>query len=236
MESTIFTETVSTAACVSAASRGTVEARKHTLTVLDHLVTHIVDVPFCLARRAEERAHGCSLSLFTVACPGTKLVMLNPRRYPTSHSSQTDGSPAWSHCPNILFVPDSSGGSLLLHYGRRLGPTRIDTTLTRGVEAAPARLRTGVLLNYGWLLRPLQLAIPSTCCWCNSDAAQQARNEPRTETPPPPAGPHPATIRRPADCPVYGKHCGCRVGVVTHMANVCGITRSQALWEVNFSW
>ncbi|RNF25482.1 hypothetical protein TcG_00098 [Trypanosoma cruzi] len=70
--------------------------------------------------------------------------MRNPRRHPTSHSSQTDGSPAWSHFPNILFLPDSSGGSLLLQWSRRLGPTRIDTTLTRGVEAALARLHTAL--------------------------------------------------------------------------------------------
>ncbi|RNF12561.1 Tbingi protein [Trypanosoma cruzi] len=127
--------------------------------------------------------------------------------------------------------PTAQGGSLLLQYGRRLGPTRIDTTLTRGVEAALARPRTRVLLNYGWLLRPLQPAIPSTCRCCNSDAAQQARNEPRTETPPPPAGPHPATVRRPADCPVCGKHCGYRASVVMHGSNVRGITRSQALWK-----
>ncbi|PWU85828.1 hypothetical protein C3747_588g14 [Trypanosoma cruzi] len=69
--------------------------------------------------------------------------------------------------------------------------TRTDPTLTRGVEAALDRLRSGVSHKYGWLLRPLQPAIPRTCCWCGSDAAQQTRKELRTETPPPPAGPTP---------------------------------------------
>ncbi|RNC42415.1 hypothetical protein TcCL_NonESM07979 [Trypanosoma cruzi] len=108
MESTIFTGTFSTAACVYAPSRGTVGAREHPSTVLVHLVTHIVDVPFFLASSAEERAHGCSLSLATARCPRTKLVMHKPRRCPTSHSSLTNGSPASSHWSNVLFVPDGS--------------------------------------------------------------------------------------------------------------------------------
>ncbi|RNC37819.1 hypothetical protein TcCL_NonESM12996 [Trypanosoma cruzi] len=112
MESTIFTGTFSTAACAHAPTRRTVEAREQTSTVLDHLVTHIVDVPFFLARNAEERAHGCSLSLATAACPGTKLVMRNPRRRLISHSSQTHGAPASSHWPKVLFVPDSSSQRL----------------------------------------------------------------------------------------------------------------------------
>ncbi|KAF8293771.1 hypothetical protein C3747_174g7 [Trypanosoma cruzi] len=70
-------------------------------------------------------------------------------------------------------------------------PTCTDTTLTRGEEAALACLRSGVSHKYGWLLRPLQPAIPSTCCWCGLDAAQQTRKELCTETPPPPAGPTP---------------------------------------------
>ncbi|RNC36390.1 hypothetical protein TcCL_Unassigned00633, partial [Trypanosoma cruzi] len=78
-----------------------------------HLSRYIVDSGHsCSARRTEERAHGRSLSSATAACPGTELVVRNPRRHPTSHSSQTDGSPAWSHCPNILFAPDSSGRKL----------------------------------------------------------------------------------------------------------------------------
>ncbi|RNC33332.1 hypothetical protein TcCL_Unassigned03987 [Trypanosoma cruzi] len=105
-----------------------------------------------------------------------------------------------------------------LHRSRRLEPTCADTTLTRGVEAALARLRTGVLLNYGWLLRPLQPAIPGIYRRCGLDAAQQARNEPRTETPFPPAGPRTATIRCPADRPVRGKRCSCRTIVVTPTA------------------
>ncbi|KAF5218130.1 hypothetical protein ECC02_008943 [Trypanosoma cruzi] len=112
MESTIFTETLSTAACDYAHSRRTVEAREHTSTVLDHLVTHIVDVPFFLASSTEERTHGCSLSLATAAYPGTKLVMHKPRRRPTSHSSQTHGAPASSHWPDVLLVSDSSGQEL----------------------------------------------------------------------------------------------------------------------------
>ncbi|RNC33933.1 hypothetical protein TcCL_Unassigned03322 [Trypanosoma cruzi] len=112
MESTIFTETFSTAACAHAPTRRTVEAREHTSTVLDHLVTHIVDVPFFLASGAEERAQGCSLSLATAACPGNKLVMRNPRRRLISHSSQAHGAPASLHWPNVLFVPDSSSQRL----------------------------------------------------------------------------------------------------------------------------
>ncbi|PWU88924.1 hypothetical protein C3747_180g62 [Trypanosoma cruzi] len=116
-------------------------------------------------------------------------------------------------------------------------PTRTDATLTRGEEAALARLRSGVSHKYGWLLRPLQPAIPRTCCWCGSDPAQQARKELRTETPPSPAGPHPATIRRPADCPVCGRHCSCRTGVVAHMVDAQGMTRSpRSCGNSNFSW
>ncbi|EAN95301.1 hypothetical protein TcCL_NonESM04182 [Trypanosoma cruzi] len=108
MESTIFTGTFSTAACVYAPSRRTVGAREHPSTVLDHLVTHIVDVPFFLASSTEERAHGCSLFLATAAYPGTKLVVHKPRRHPTSHSSEAHGAPASLHWPNVLLVPDSS--------------------------------------------------------------------------------------------------------------------------------
>ncbi|RNC52233.1 hypothetical protein TcCL_ESM10569 [Trypanosoma cruzi] len=38
----------------------------------------------------------------------------------------------------------------------------------------------------------------------------------------------------PADCPVRGKHCSCRVSVVTHGFNSRGVARSLALWKVNF--
>ncbi|KAF8307086.1 hypothetical protein TcBrA4_0021050 [Trypanosoma cruzi] len=55
MESAIFTGTFSTAACAHAPTRRIVEEREYTLTVLDHLVTHIVDVPFFLASSTEER-------------------------------------------------------------------------------------------------------------------------------------------------------------------------------------
>ncbi|PWU87184.1 hypothetical protein C4B63_99g59 [Trypanosoma cruzi] len=55
MESAIFTGTFSTAACAHAPTRRTVEEREHTLTVLHHLVTHIVGVPFFLASSTEER-------------------------------------------------------------------------------------------------------------------------------------------------------------------------------------
>ncbi|PWV04627.1 hypothetical protein C3747_147g27 [Trypanosoma cruzi] len=45
-------------------------------------------------------------------------------------------------------------------------PTCTDATLTRGEEAALACLRSGVLHKCGWLLRPLQTAIPGKCRWC----------------------------------------------------------------------
>ncbi|EKF31519.1 hypothetical protein MOQ_004642 [Trypanosoma cruzi marinkellei] len=51
--------------------------------------------------------------------------------------------------------------------------TRTDSTLTRGEEAAVARLRSGVSHKYGRLLRPLQTAIPSACRCCGPDAAQR---------------------------------------------------------------
>ncbi|PWV04532.1 hypothetical protein C3747_149g34 [Trypanosoma cruzi] len=132
------------------------------------------------------------------------------------------------------WCPTAQARSSPLHCRRRLGPTRTNSTVTRREETAPACSRTGVSHEYGWLLRPLQPAIPSTCRWCGADAAQQARQEVRTETPPPPAGPHTATIRCPADCPVCGKHCSCRTSVVTHMVDAHGITRSQALREFDF--
>ncbi|KAF5220810.1 hypothetical protein ECC02_006105 [Trypanosoma cruzi] len=127
MEGTIFTETFSTAACAYAPTRRTVEAREQMSTVLDHLVTHIVDVPFCLARSAEERAHGCSLSLATAAYPRTKLVMHKPRRRPTSHSSLTHGPPASSHWPNVLFVPDSSSQKITAPLQQATGNPRART-------------------------------------------------------------------------------------------------------------
>ncbi|KAF8280030.1 hypothetical protein TcBrA4_0099150 [Trypanosoma cruzi] len=127
MESAIFTGTFSTAACAHAPTRRTVGAREHMSTALDHLVTHIVDVPFCLSRSAEERAHGCSVSLATAAYPGTKLVMRNPRRHPTSHSSQTDGAPASSHWPKVLFVPDSSSQRLAAPLQQATGNPRART-------------------------------------------------------------------------------------------------------------
>ncbi|PWV13062.1 hypothetical protein C3747_45g291 [Trypanosoma cruzi] len=130
------------------------------------------------------------------------------------------------HWPKVLFVPDSSGQKLTAPLYQATGNRRARTPPSlvgkrlHWTASAPV-FRT----QYGWLLRPLQPAIPRTCRWCGADAAQQARKELCTETPPP-AGPHPATIRRPADCPVCGKHCSCCTGVVTHMVNAHGITRS----------
>ncbi|PWU83044.1 hypothetical protein C4B63_409g13 [Trypanosoma cruzi] len=161
--------------------------------------------------------------------------MHKPRRRPTSHSSQTHGAPAWSHWPRVLFVSDSSSQKLAAPLYQVTGNSRARTPPSlvgkrlHWTASAP-EFRT----QYGWLLRPLQLAIPSTCCWCGTDAAQQACQEFCTETPPPPAGPYPATIRRPADCPVCGKHCSCCTCVVTHMVNTHGIARSQALREFDF--
>ncbi|RNC36062.1 hypothetical protein TcCL_Unassigned01008 [Trypanosoma cruzi] len=154
MGSTVYTENSSTAACVSAPSRRTVEARKHTLTVLNHLVTHIVKVPFCLAHSAEERAQGCSLSLATAACPGNKLVMHKPRRRPTSHSSQTHGAPASSHWPKVLFVPDSSGQKLTAPLQQATGNPRARTPLSLVWKrphwfASAAGFRTNVDGCYG---------------------------------------------------------------------------------------
>ncbi|EKG00338.1 hypothetical protein TCSYLVIO_008726 [Trypanosoma cruzi] len=154
MESAIFTKTFSTAACAHAPTRRTVEAREHTLTVLDHLVTHIVDVPFFLARSAEERAHGCGLSLATAACPGNKLVMRNPRRRPTSRSSQAHGAPASSHWPKVLFVPDSSSQRLAAPPQQATGKLRARTLLSLVWKrlhwfASAARFRTNANGCYG---------------------------------------------------------------------------------------
>ncbi|EAN85629.1 hypothetical protein C3747_46g171 [Trypanosoma cruzi] len=198
-------------------------------TVLYHLVTHIVDVPFCLARSAEERVYGCSLSLATAACPRTKLVMRNSDK--ASDLAQLIDK--WS--AGIVALAERIIGARQLKPGAHRftvtgdwEPTCTDSILTRGEEAALACLRSGVSHKYGWLPRPLQPAIPSTFCWCGPDASQQARKRVHTETPPPPAGPHHATIRRPADCPVCGKHRSCRTSVVTHMVNAQGITRSPS--------
>ncbi|RNC58801.1 hypothetical protein TcCL_ESM03532 [Trypanosoma cruzi] len=74
-----------------------------------HLSRYFVDSGHsCSARRTEERARERSLSSATAACPGTKLATQKPRGHPTSHSSRKDGSPASSHWPKILLVPDSS--------------------------------------------------------------------------------------------------------------------------------
>ncbi|RNC54308.1 hypothetical protein TcCL_ESM08268 [Trypanosoma cruzi] len=161
--------------------------------------------------------------------------MHKPRRRPTSHSSQAHGAPASSHWPNVLFVPDSSGPKLAAPLCQATGNRRARTPPSLvGKRLHQPAFAPEFCTQYGWLLRPLQPATPRTCRWCGADAAQQARKEFRTETPPPPAGLHPATIRRPADCPVRGKHCSCRTIVVTHMVNAHSITRSQALWKVNF--
>ncbi|EAN89352.1 hypothetical protein Tc00.1047053511281.53 [Trypanosoma cruzi] len=58
-----------------------------------------------------------------------------------------------------------------------------------------------------------------------------ARKEPRTEASP--AGPCPATIRRPAGFPVCGGRCGRRACVLAPMANARGVTRPQTLWKAN---
>ncbi|KAF5218685.1 hypothetical protein ECC02_008390 [Trypanosoma cruzi] len=190
---------------------------------------------FFLASSTEWRKHECSLPLATATYPRTKHAMHKPRRRPTSHNSQAHGAPASSHWPKVLFVPDSSGPKLAAPLCQATGNRRARTppSLVGKRPHQPAfapEFRT----QYGWLLRPLQPATPRTCRWCGADAAQQTRKEFRTETPPPPAGLHPATIRRPADCPVCGKHCSCCTSVVTHMVNAHGITCSQALWKVNF--
>ncbi|RNC56454.1 hypothetical protein TcCL_ESM05964 [Trypanosoma cruzi] len=186
MESTIFTGTFYTAACACAPSRRTVGAREHMSTVLDHLVTHIVDVPFFLASSTEERAHGCSLPSATAAYPRTRHVKHKPRRRPTSHSSEAHGAPAsFSLAEGIICARQLKPGARRSTVSGDWEPTRTGSTVTRGVEAALDRLRTGVSHNNGWLPRPLQPAIPGTCRWCGADAAQQARKELRTETPPP---------------------------------------------------
>ncbi|RNC32220.1 hypothetical protein TcCL_Unassigned05192 [Trypanosoma cruzi] len=227
MEGTIFIETFSTAACVYAPTRRTVEAREQMSTVLDHLVTHIVDVPFCLARSAEERAHGCSLSLATAACPGTKLVMHKPRRRPTSHSSLTHGPPAWSHWPNVLFVPDSSSQKLTAPLQQATGNPRARTPPSLVGKrlrwpASAAGFRTNTDGCHGHCNPPSRAHSVGAARMPHSRHAKKVH----TETPPPPAGPHPATIRRPAGCPVCGKHCSCFTGVVTHMVDAHGFTRS----------
>ncbi|RNC45026.1 hypothetical protein TcCL_NonESM05258, partial [Trypanosoma cruzi] len=196
MESTIFIETSSTAACVYAPSRRTVEARKHTSTVLDHLATHIVEVPFCLAHSAEERAHGRSSSSAAAACPGTKHVMHKPRRRPTSHSSQTHGAPASSHWPKVLFVPDGSRRWLTAPPQQATGNPRARTSFSLVGKrphwpASAARFRTN-----------------ADGCYDHCKPLSQAN--------------------------VVGVRRGCRTGVVAHMVDAHGITRSQALRKFNF--
>ncbi|RNC33896.1 hypothetical protein TcCL_Unassigned03363 [Trypanosoma cruzi] len=161
--------------------------------------------------------------------------MHKPKRRPTSHSSEAHGTPASSHWPKVLFVPDSSGQKLAAPLYQATGNSRARTPPSLvGKRPHWTASAPEFPTQYGWLLRPLQPAIPRKCCWCGADAAQKTRKELRTETPPSPAEPHYATIRRPADCPVCGKHCSCCTGVVTHMVNAHGITRYQALWKVNF--
>ncbi|EKG02515.1 hypothetical protein TCSYLVIO_006455 [Trypanosoma cruzi] len=145
MESTIFTKTGSTAACVYAPSRRVVEAREHTSTVLDHLATHIVDIPFFLASSTEERTHECSLPLATAACSRTRHVMHKPRRHPTPHSSQAHGAPAsFSLAEGIIRARQLKPEARRSTVSGDWELTRTDATLTRGEEAALDRLRTGV--------------------------------------------------------------------------------------------
>ncbi|KAF8279243.1 hypothetical protein TcYC6_0019340 [Trypanosoma cruzi] len=234
MEGTIFTETFSTAACAYAPTRRTVEAREQMSTVLDHLLTHIVDVPFCLARSAEERAHGYSLSLATAACPGTKLVMHKPRRRPTSHSSQAHGAPASSHWPNVLFVPDGSGPKLAAPLQQVTGTHAHGNhphSWGRGrTSLLPHRCFSRIRMAATTTAARHPAQMPLVRRGCRTADTQRISHGNASFS----RWTHPATIRRPAGYPVCGKHCSCRTSVVTHMVNAYGITRSQALREFDF--
>ncbi|KAF8299604.1 hypothetical protein TcBrA4_0052900 [Trypanosoma cruzi] len=233
MESAIFTGTFSTAACAHAPTRRTVEAREHMSTVLDHLVTHIVDVPFFLARSAEERAHGCSVSLATAAYPGTKLVMRNPRRRPTSRSSQTHGAPASSHWPKVLFVPDSSSQRLTLHCSRRLGTNAHGHHPHSWVEphwpaSAPCFAQIRMTATTTAARHPTHMLL------VRPDAAQQARKETSHGSASSFRWTHPAH-------PTAGRLSGVRKALQLpqlvswrHMADAQGMTRPQALREFSF--
>ncbi|EKF32170.1 hypothetical protein MOQ_003986 [Trypanosoma cruzi marinkellei] len=230
----MFTETFYTAPWVCAPSRRAVEAREHTSTVLDHLLTHIVDVPFCVARSTEERAHGCSVSFATAACPGTRHVMRKPGRRPTSHTSHTHGASESSQWPSVLFVSDSSSRRLTAPLQQATGsprartpPSSVGKRLHQPASAAGfAQIRMAGKTTATRHPDDMLLMRPG----CRTAGTPRRR----TETPLLPAGPHPAVIRRPAERSVCGKHCGCRTSVVRHMVNAHVIARFQALREFDF--
>ncbi|PWV05255.1 hypothetical protein C3747_135g128 [Trypanosoma cruzi] len=94
---------------------------------------------------------------------------------------------------------------------------RTDSTVTRGEEAALARLRTGVPQKHGWLLRPLRPAIPSKCRCCGPDAQQRHSKSLARKLLFLPLAPTPPRSDAPAYRPVCGKHRSCCTGVVTRM-------------------
>ncbi|KAF8283197.1 hypothetical protein TcYC6_0101000 [Trypanosoma cruzi] len=85
--------------------------------------------------------------------------MLNPRRHPTRTAHRHIDHRHRRIGRTYYLCPTAQDSGSPLHRSRRLGTHVHDTTLTRGEEAALARLRSGVSHKCGWLLRPLQTAI-----------------------------------------------------------------------------
>ncbi|PWU87217.1 hypothetical protein C4B63_97g12 [Trypanosoma cruzi] len=162
----------------------------------------------------------------TAAYPRTKHVMHKPRRHPTSHSSQAHGAPAsFSLAEGIIRARQLKPEARRSTVSGDWELTRTDATLTRGGEAALARFRSGVSHTIRMAATTTATRHPTKMLLARRGCRTAGTQRICTETPPPPAGPHHATIRRPADCPVCGKHCSCRISFVTHMVNACGITR-----------
>ncbi|PWV11264.1 hypothetical protein C3747_61g72 [Trypanosoma cruzi] len=113
-------------------------------------------------------------------------------------------------------------------------PTRTDPTLTRGEEAALARLRSGVSHTIRMAATTTAARHPTHMLLvrlgCRTADTQRTLHGSAASS----RWTHPATIRRPADCPVCGRHCSYRTGVVTHMVDAQGTTRPQELREFNF--
>ncbi|PWV21408.1 hypothetical protein C3747_2g69 [Trypanosoma cruzi] len=193
-----------------------------------YLIRHFIDSgPSCSACSAYERSCKCSLSLGYCGVPKNRACDAKAKKVSElTQLTDTCVTGMVALAESIIRARQHKPEARRTAVTGGWGPTCTDSTLTRGEEAALARLRTGVSQKYLWQPRPLQPAIPRTCHCRGPYFPQQTRNELCTETPPPPAGPHHAAIQRLADCPVCGKHCSCRTSFVTHMVNARGITRS----------
>ncbi|EKF28878.1 hypothetical protein MOQ_007357 [Trypanosoma cruzi marinkellei] len=182
-------------------------------TVLDHLVTRIVDVPKngacdAYAKKAFDYTQFTGTrSTGMVALPES--IICARRHRPEPHGSTMTGD--WK-------------------------ATRTDSTLTRGKRlhqlASAAGFRTNTDGCYGHCNPPSRAHAVAASRMPHSRHTKNVARKillrlPLSSTPP--------RSDAPAYRPVCDKHYSCRTSVVTRVFNARGIVRSQALWQVNFT-